>query len=584
MIQARLSSVFFTFLCVISCSDALSQHSEMVWFDGNARSLLNRDALGKFGEEDSLTQRNATDGYNLVDLNVHVNPLEDFEVFAQLRVRNTFGGFFGAGTDVMVRQLRATGVIDKRVRFNVGDIYLKQSPFTLWNSEEELSSMQGPFSPYRDIVHYESFYQDNRWRLQGLQTDFSFKFDRFVRTLGVDVFATRPRGSFAISNTTYESDRLLCGGSLVAQFSPSIGLEFNYVNAFDIPATGTTHVSLRNPVYHSAFVRKQLRNGVHSEQRLEAGYSNRHWLLGLPSEEHVPRSYNTEGMLVSFTHSRQSADSLFAFSAGMRYVDPLFRSAAAQTRRLDFRPQVMSTVYPNYSNDAITRQPSAFDLMTDVGRYNQDISGTLMAFNPMYSNVLPFGKATPNRQGLFADASYDHPNNLYSSSLRLDVFQEVIGQGTMERRNFQRASGTFDLNVKELKEWQRNVSLTWSGAFENTQRQGDEYEVVALSSLQSNLVLEAEVIQRLFIQGSMTHINSTGNEQRVERTEFGEINGYSPANYDQLDRIYAAGLSYKWKENVYTNLQYNWWGVNYANEALTDYDFRRLFFVLSVEL
>ena len=584
MNQARLFSAFFTFLCVISSSDALSQKSEKVWFDGNARSLLNRDALGEFGEDDSLTQRNATDGYNLVDLNVHVNPLEDIEVFAQLRVRNSFGGFFGAGTDVMVRQLRASGVIDQRVRFNVGDIYLKQSPFTLWNSDEELSSIQGPFSPYRDILHYESFYQDNRWRLQGLQTDFSFKFDRFVRTLAVDAFATRPRGSFAISNTSYESDRLLCGGSLVAQFSSSIGLEFNYVNVFDIPATGTTHVSLRNPVYHSALVRKQESNGVHSEQRLEAGYSNRYWLEGLPSAENAVESHNTEGMLVSFTHSRRSADSLFAFSAGARYVDPLFRSAGAQTRRLDFRPQVMSTVYPIYSNDAIARQPSAFDLMTDVGRYNQDISSTLMAFNPMYSNVLPFGKATPNRQGLFADASYDHPNNFHSSSVRLDALQEVIGQGTAERRNFQRASGTFGLNVHELKEWQRNVSLAWSGAIENTQRQGDEYENVALSSLQSNFLLEAEVIQRLFIQGSMTHINSTGNEQMVERSEFGEINGYTPVNYEQLDRIYSVGLSYKWKEHVYANLQYNWWGVNYANEAHTDYDFRRLFFVLSVEL
>jgi hypothetical protein len=102
--------------------------------------------------------------------------------------------------------------------------------------------------------------------------------------------------------------------------------------------------------------------------------------------------------------------------------------------------------------------------------------------------------------------------------------------------------------------------------------------------LQSNFLLEAEVIQRLFLQGSMTHINSTGNEQMVERSEFGEINGYTPVNYEQLDRIYSVGLSYKWKEHVYANLQYNWWGVNYANEAHTDYDFRRLFFVLSVEL
>ena len=584
MNQARLLSALSAFLCVISCAEALSQDGDKVWFDGNARSLFNRDALGEFGKEDSLTKRNATDGYNLVDLGVHVNPLKDFEVFAELRVRNTFGGFFGAGTEVLVRQLRASGVIDNRVRFNIGDIYLKQSPYTLWNSEEELSNIQGPFSPYRDILHYESFYTGNRWRLQGLQSDFSFKFDRMVRSLAVDVFATRPRGSFAISNASYESDRLLCGGSLVAQFSSSIALEFNYVNVFDIPATGTTHVSLRNPVYHSALVRKNLSRGVRSEQRLEAGYSKRHWLMGLPSQENATQSYESEGMMVSFTHSMEDADSLFVFKLGARYVDPLFRSAAAQTRRLDFSSQAANAIYPVYSNDAITREPSAFDLMTDVGRYNQDISSTLMAFNPMYSNVLPFGKATPNRQGVFADASYRNPDNIFSSSLRLDVFQEVIGQGTFERRNFQRANSRLGLNINELNEWQRNVALTWSGTFENTSRKGEEYEVVSLSSLRSNVVLEAEVLPRLFIQGSMTRIQSAGNEQIVERTEFGEIDDYTLVNYDQLDRVYATGISYKWKKNVYANLQYNWWGVNYANEAHTDYDFRRLFFVLSVEL
>ena len=43
------------------------------------------------------------------------------------------------------------------------------------------------FKPYRDIIHYENFYVDNRWRLQGLQSDFSFEFDRGIRTLEFDL-------------------------------------------------------------------------------------------------------------------------------------------------------------------------------------------------------------------------------------------------------------------------------------------------------------------------------------------------------------------------------------------------------------
>ena len=68
-------------------------------------------------------------------------------------------------------------------------VFLKQSRFTLYNDDEELSGFENDmFKPYRDIIHYENFYIDNRWRLQGLQSDFSFEFDRGIRTLEFDLF------------------------------------------------------------------------------------------------------------------------------------------------------------------------------------------------------------------------------------------------------------------------------------------------------------------------------------------------------------------------------------------------------------
>ena len=60
------------------------------------------------------------------------------------------------------------GVINKGVRFSVGDLFLKQSKFTLYNYDEELSKgyENDMLKPYRDIIHYENFYTENRWRLQ----------------------------------------------------------------------------------------------------------------------------------------------------------------------------------------------------------------------------------------------------------------------------------------------------------------------------------------------------------------------------------------------------------------------------------
>ena len=188
----------------------MAQQNDKVWFDGFSRSFFARDAINDKILPDSVSARNASDGYNLLDLNTHVNPSKNLEIFSQIRIKNQFGSFFGSGTSIDVRQLRAKGVINNKIRFSLGDIFLKQTRFTLFNYDEDLSGYENNmFKPYRDILHYENFYQENRWRMQGLQTDFSFKFDRYIRTLEFDAFITRPRGSSPLSFNTSSSDLLL---------------------------------------------------------------------------------------------------------------------------------------------------------------------------------------------------------------------------------------------------------------------------------------------------------------------------------------------------------------------------------------
>ena len=86
--------VFFTvFLSTISLS---VQAQDNIWFDGFSRSYFVRDAIDKSITDDTLSKRNTSNGYNLLDLNTHVNPIKDIEIFAQLRIRNSFGSFFGS--------------------------------------------------------------------------------------------------------------------------------------------------------------------------------------------------------------------------------------------------------------------------------------------------------------------------------------------------------------------------------------------------------------------------------------------------------------------------------------------------------
>ena len=132
--------VFFAVL--FSAINLHAQNNENIWFDGLSRSYFTRDAIDKNVSDDTLSARNISNGYNLLDLNTHVNPIKDIEIFAQLRIRNSFGSFFGSGTEINVRQLRAKGVINDKIRFSVGDLFLKQNKFTLYNYDEELTGYE----------------------------------------------------------------------------------------------------------------------------------------------------------------------------------------------------------------------------------------------------------------------------------------------------------------------------------------------------------------------------------------------------------------------------------------------------------
>ena len=81
---------FAVFLSVINLH---AQDNENIWFDGLSRSYFARDAVDKSTTDDTLSAKNTSNGYNLLDLNTHVNPIKDIEIFAQLRIRNSLEVF-----------------------------------------------------------------------------------------------------------------------------------------------------------------------------------------------------------------------------------------------------------------------------------------------------------------------------------------------------------------------------------------------------------------------------------------------------------------------------------------------------------
>jgi len=575
-------------LILIIFLSAMSLHAQLnenIWFDGLSRSYFARDAIDK-SMSDTLSAKNSSNGYNLLDLNTHVNPIKDLEIFAQLRIRNSFGSFFGSGTQISVRQLSAKGVINNKIRFSVGDLFLKQSKFTLYNYDEELSFFENQIlKPYRDIIHYENFYIDNRWRLQGIQTDFSFKFDRYIRNLDFDFFISRPNGSSQINETTYTSDILLSGGSIFSKINKKLSLSLNHINLFEVPSSGTKNISVRNPVYDLSLLHSIDNTNYSLNQKLQTGFSSRYWLHSeLENEIEDSTSNETQGMYFEIDNRYIKKDSTLLFKLGYRYVDPDFRSAGSQTRRIDYIDGNNNTIYPFYTNMSVPRQPSLFDLVSDEQLYNQDISSLLMAFNPIYSNILPYGDATPNRSGVYLNAKINNSNKLILVKIKTGFYKEIIGQGALEKRSFRLLKGSLKINLHKSLNLKKELSLIASSESERTVRGGDEISSLNLISNHMNISVNAELAKKFFVQASYKQFNANGNEFLIQRDNFGNITYYTPSQIDQKDHMLSIGTMYKFRKNVYANVHYNWWGLKFVDQPSLDYKYNRLLLILSVKL
>ena len=561
---------------------SFSQQDEKIWFDGLGRSYFSRDNVVSNG--DTISPKSMSSGYNLLDLNVHINPISNIEVFGQVRVQNQFGGFFGSGTQIDVRQLTARGTIKNKIKFSLGDIYLNQNRFTLYNYDEDLNHFNpNLYNSYKSIIDYENFYQNNRWRLQGLQMDFSYKFDRFIRTLEFDLFTTRPRGSSQLNSAlnTFQSDMLLSGLTIQSHISKTITAELNYSTLNELPNSGTQQSSIKNPVYQLGLIHQYSTNKFNINSKIQVGFSERSWSYKVGYDS---ISHQKLGMFFEYKSEFSKLDSLFNISLGSRYVDPNFRSSAAQSRRIDMTESNLTTIYSTYSNDAVVRPITVFDIITDQNTYNQNISPTLMNFNPIFSNALPYGDATPNRIGLFLDGCYKQKKKYFDVNFSITFFSEVIGQGTSSKRTFLTFSQWSKVHLNEIFNHKKEFNFSLGYLSQITNREGDSIEFINLNSNHIDFKMEKELLDNIYFNLSTKRVKALGNEYLNVRDGFDEIITFQQVNYNRLDYLHALGIKYQFKKDVYIDIQYNFWGSEFNLANFNDFDFQRLLFIFSIKL
>ncbi len=185
-------SVIAICLAVLSSYSKAQAQGENIKFGAYGRAFQQTSRLDK---RDTLNPDLTSQGQVLMDLGIKINPDKKTEIQSILRLKSNLGGFYGAGNVAELRQLYIKGIIGDFLSYQVGDIYLKMTPYTMYNNGSELSvSEASVFKDLRnDFVYYENRNKGNSWWQQGAHTNFAIgtkpkvlekiKFDGFCYTL-----------------------------------------------------------------------------------------------------------------------------------------------------------------------------------------------------------------------------------------------------------------------------------------------------------------------------------------------------------------------------------------------------------------
>lgn len=538
-----------------------AQNSPKFSIKGGARSVLaNSELQVKDSIPDKVTAPKNAGGYALIDLGFNIRPNKNTEILGMIRINNRFGGFWGAGVTFDVRQLWLKGVIADKVRYQLGDINLKQTPFTFWNHDEDRCIQQpAVFDLQRDIVNYESFYVPGTWRQQGAAVDFGLESLKLKSEWNFHGYLTRLNAT----NFGSQPERLHVGSTANWVWNKKATLAYNLSRIFDVNETATQPLLFQNTVQTLSW---ELRQTIGKKQFTlggEAGNSS-YRIVHDTASPHLQDFFVHGFVKVAPESKRWEAE------AGYINVGPEFRSMAAQSKRIDYNAQPL--LYNRYTQLQIDRPLHLLDFIGNTNLYRAGINTKLMAYNPMINNVLPYGIATFNRTGFYAKAKYNIVKNTITMEAQHWRLSEILGQGTPELKKMDMTRLDVNCDAGKLMGMKKMAKIHVSACDQNTVRKSPRaYEELDLSSLQLSAGFELEVMNDIDLLGGFTALQAKGSDFMAIRNDYTEVIDFTGFSADQKHSTAAAGFRVRFGGKTYLALMYQRMQFQNKAQAFRDY-------------
>lgn len=537
------------YILLIFISFFSSQYAQKVAFTGYGRAqVINSKLKGEAIKGDTLTPNKSTDGDMIFDLGMHFQPYDYFRAKALVRLKNQFGVFFGQGASVEFRQILVEGLIAQKVKYSLGDIDIIATPYTVFNNSDTSLFEAQIFKIRRNIAHYDNFNNDNQWRVQGLKSNAIFKIKNTNSFLNLEGFASRTKPT----NYSTTPDRFLTGATLDGNIGENLKLGVNWVSFFEMSNQIDSGV-YRNNVFTTTLKYNKVFKNTLLKFDSEIGMSNLKNDLNLDSVITMSDAFYDVKASVIFKKLQSK------LSVGYKNVGSNFNSPAAQTLRIFATKN--NNLFPLIENNAVQRSQLQFDRITDPSIYNQTINPTQMSYLPQYSNVLPYGAATPNRKGMYSKVEIGELSKPLFIVFEMSKYKEVKPDSNSFLRDYFLLNTGVNVNITELLSMKRKWQFSSSLKKEKTQREG--LLPINLNSTQIDLGMSYEIFKKFDFLIGYKSIKSIGNEIVNIRNSENKINSSTTYLLNGMQSIFSLGACYHFNDKTFLSLVGN--NIKYHN-------------------
>lgn len=541
-------------LGIIFLNSAICQFPQFE-LGGYSRGVTN---VGYLSNEDSVSRDIDVESHALIDLAIRGRLTPKAEVYSELRLGTNLALFDTSASYAQLRRIVISGQITKIWHYEIGDIDVSWTPFTIWNNNAEGNVGESElFAQWRELQDYENFSEGNQWRLkgakfQGLWTlgDSSiFKVSNFISRIQASDEIIRPE--------------VLMGGVEIEISKPTIDLAIRAqdfaVLGNTVPGGSSLNVAALSADFSFSIASVLIRGEAGGS--LSSSATN-------PSSSPFDNGNNIRGgfwdIQGSTSWSNKWSATVEAHSVADTYISP-----ASQSKRIRFNQAPSS--FAQINNGNWNRDLSQGDLLTSSylprgeRPWNQLVQRELMSYDARYGTASPYGKSTPNRRGISLQIARGSIGERWSLKLVSSIQQDLTPEGVSRRRCYTNYETKGHFALSSLWEGKRKLIINGGCRLQNVRRDNNLIDPVNLKTRLFDIGGHWEIIESISLLYGAKFINARGTEYLAERDVDFVITDFDRIVLDLDDKIQAIGLKWSLNDNTQATIQWQHWALdNYS--------------------